>query len=60
MPKVSKNILGLTSNKSKDKVAKIVKLSLLILAQLPKEILEKLKFFDKEKKFMAMAKTNTK
>ena len=51
---------ALTLDKSKGKVAEIVKLLLPILACLPKEVLEKFKFFGKEKNTMTKAKINTK
>jgi len=47
------------SNKSKNKAAEIVKLSPPIPAYLSKEVLEKSKFFSKEKKPITMAKMNT-
>ena len=46
------------SNKYKDKVAEIIRLSLSIPVHLFKEILEKSKFFDKEKKPIAIVKMN--
>jgi len=51
--KVPKTNVSSSSNKSKDKAAEIIKLSS------PKEVLEKYKFFGKEKKLMAIIKKNT-
>lgn len=59
-PKVLKNSSGSTLGKSKNKVAEIVKFFPPIPACLPKEVLEKYKFFSKKKNTMAKAKTNTK
>ena len=46
--------------KYKDKAAEIVKLSSLILARLPKKVLEKLKLFKNEKKLVETVKLNNK
>ena len=51
-PKVSRNIfsLNINTNKSKDKLVEIVRLPSPILTRLPKKVLEKSKFFKKEKR----------
>jgi len=53
-----RNILSsnVNTNKSKDKLAEIVRLPPPILARLPKKVLEKSKFFKKEKKPAAIVK----
>ena len=48
----------MSSKKSKDKVAEIIKLSSPISVHSPKEILEKSKFFGKGKNFMKTVNTN--
>ena len=53
-----KSTIGMSSKKSKDKVAEIIKLSSPISVHSPKEILEKSKFFGKGKKFMKTVNTN--
>ena len=60
MLKVPNNNSGSTLSKFKDKAAEIVKLSPSIPAHLPKEFLEKSKFFGKRNNTIAKAKTNTK
>jgi len=51
--------LGLTSSKNKGKAAEIVKLPPPIPACLPKEVLEKSKFFGKDKSSTSKANANT-